>query len=358
MKPTPTRHIRGATILLLTLLITAAPAVHAAPAKETSAQRGERIKQESATKKLLTKLKSKSLTDDGRGELLDAIRKSDYGKEKLAKLYYANFLLKQKRYLAAITYKAKAEIRKKRSRDKITGLRETTERLRKTILRYSTSESLTKQQVQTHIDPALAKLEGLLVLPLEELTKIVPSLQTQREEILTDLALCRELLAELPKEVAAKAIPALPEEARSEGNLARAEKKANLQVVTMSSTARRILAKNTELFAQIDSAEADGVFALNRLRILVGLDPLLADLRIATRARGWSKEMESTKNFKHMKLSDGVSGENIAMGKTQGAATIQQWWYSPGHHRNMMRSRFRRVGLGRSGNYWTQQFGR
>ena len=51
-----------------------------------------------------------------------------------------------------------------------------------------------------------------------------------------------------------------------------------------------------------------------------------------------------------------ASGENIAGGQTTGAGANLGWWYSPGHHKNMLGG-FGRVGLGRSGELWTQMFG-
>jgi uncharacterized protein YkwD len=54
----------------------------------------------------------------------------------------------------------------------------------------------------------------------------------------------------------------------------------------------------------------------------------------------------------------GTSGgaENIASGHDTGASAIRGWWYSPGHHRNMLGDHAR-TGLGRSGSLWTQMFG-
>jgi len=48
--------------------------------------------------------------------------------------------------------------------------------------------------------------------------------------------------------------------------------------------------------------------------------------------------------------------ENIAAGANTGADTIRLWWYSPGHHKNMMGGHAR-VGLGRHKKTWTQLFG-
>ena len=44
-------------------------------------------------------------------------------------------------------------------------------------------------------------------------------------------------------------------------------------------------------------------------------------------------------------------------GTVDGAAANQMWWHSPGHHKNVL-GNHTRVGLGRSGKYWTELFGR
>ena len=46
-------------------------------------------------------------------------------------------------------------------------------------------------------------------------------------------------------------------------------------------------------------------------------------------------------------------GENIAMGYHAELATFRGWVNSPGHCANMMKEGFSKIGLGRSGTYWT-----
>ena len=54
-------------------------------------------------------------------------------------------------------------------------------------------------------------------------------------------------------------------------------------------------------------------------------------------------------------FADGVFGRVFA-GAVEGAAN-QLWWHSPGHRKNVL-GNHTRVGLGRSGKYWTELFGR
>jgi len=50
-------------------------------------------------------------------------------------------------------------------------------------------------------------------------------------------------------------------------------------------------------------------------------------------------------------------GENIAHGYDNEKDLIQGWLGSPTHCSNIMNSNFKEMGVGRSGNYWTQDFG-
>jgi uncharacterized protein YkwD len=54
----------------------------------------------------------------------------------------------------------------------------------------------------------------------------------------------------------------------------------------------------------------------------------------------------------------GTSGgaENIARGQRTAKSANQAWWYSPGHHKNMLGGHAR-IGLGRKDDFWTQMFG-
>jgi uncharacterized protein YkwD len=50
-------------------------------------------------------------------------------------------------------------------------------------------------------------------------------------------------------------------------------------------------------------------------------------------------------------------GENIAMGYSSEQAVMNGWLNSEGHCRNIMNGKFKEMGAGRDGNYWTQDFG-
>lgn len=52
-------------------------------------------------------------------------------------------------------------------------------------------------------------------------------------------------------------------------------------------------------------------------------------------------------------------GENIAFGQPDAAEVMADWMHSPGHRRNILDCRLRRIGVGHSatGDYWVQDFG-
>ena len=50
-------------------------------------------------------------------------------------------------------------------------------------------------------------------------------------------------------------------------------------------------------------------------------------------------------------------GENIASGYTSEQAVMNGWLNSEGHCKNIMNADFKDMGVGRDGNYWTQDFG-
>lgn len=88
-------------------------------------------------------------------------------------------------------------------------------------------------------------------------------------------------------------------------------------------------------------------------------------------AYGHSSDMNANNYFSHTGL-DGSSpgdritaqgykwtayGENIASGQTTEQIVMDSWLHSEGHCKNIMSKSFKEIGVGRSGNFWTQAFG-
>jgi uncharacterized protein YkwD len=136
--------------------------------------------------------------------------------------------------------------------------------------------------------------------------------------------------------------------------------------------ARRVAAANAQLASQLESNLVKGMEAVNAMRIMLGLRPLVYDLKLCEAARGHSGDMAANKFFAHESPLPGkrtpwdraklagaeASGENIFMGSDVSTEAIKAWFLSPGHHKNMLNDENRRQGLGRSDKYWTQMFGR
>ncbi|MEZ6013819.1 MAG: CAP domain-containing protein [Planctomycetota bacterium] len=120
----------------------------------------------------------------------------------------------------------------------------------------------------------------------------------------------------------------------------------------------------------LDPEEVRGIEALNRRRVFLGLAAQRIDLRLCAACRTHSRDMVEHGFFAHESPVPGhetpwkraeeagtsASAENIAAGASAGPDTIMQWWYSPGHHKNMLGGGSR-TGLGRHQNHWTQLFG-
>ncbi len=98
--------------------------------------------------------------------------------------------------------------------------------------------------------------------------------------------------------------------------------------------------------------------------------PVQWDDLLAKAAYNHSEDMNKRNYFEHespegVKLGTRLkelgydyswAGENIARGQTTEQEAFNSWIKSPGHCRNIMSSTYKEMGLGRSGNYWTQTF--
>ncbi|MCB9887328.1 MAG: CAP domain-containing protein [Planctomycetes bacterium] len=143
-----------------------------------------------------------------------------------------------------------------------------------------------------------------------------------------------------------------------------------LAALPMSGREQKALEQNARLRATMDSEEYLGTFELNRIRYALGLGLLAIDEKLGNAARDHASDMLRLGFFSHTSPVDGkhsfgeraaragtsASAENIAAGQATGRGAIEGWWYSPGHHKNMLGGH-NRTGLGRADNLWTQMFG-
>lgn len=246
--------------------------------------------------------------------------------------------------------------------------------LREQVLALGKDPELTKEKIVQIADPAMRQLEELLVLSPEAVLASHRGLVEQREKMQGIGLLwqkCQEFMA-------GAAEPAAEGENRSSGSPTTFEQMLHQEEVVLvrlamplTDTTRQVLEFNTTLEHQLDAEEFRCLSALNMTRVLLGLEPLRLDMGLVEAARGHSSDMVEHKFFSHESPVEGkrsfsdraklagtaASGENIAYGSRSGFDTNQQWFHSPGHHRNML-GNHARVGIGRSAKHWTELFGR
>ena len=227
----------------------------------------------------------------------------------------------------------------------------------------------TKEVIVEKIDPVVKKLRAVFILDRSEVLDKSPELQAARKKLEGVGRLWEQCQAHLPPppetENQEKAAPA-----SFDSYLQGEEELAASQAIPQDPQTRAVLAMNARLAEKLDPEEARAILALNLTRNLLGLRVLAIDLRLCEAGRAHSQDMERLKFFAHESPVPGkktpedrarlagttASGENIFMGQLSGMSAHEGWFHSPGHHKNQM-GNFSRVGVGRSGTYFTQMFG-
>lgn len=253
--------------------------------------------------------------------------------------------------------------------------------LRGVIREVASRKGLTKAMVKAESDPAFERLRVLLTVRaadvwaadedlFESWTLLLDDVETEARWIDRWTQAREVLLADPETERAGKRLkaPALPPK-DANGIADVFAWRADL-ATPMGESDQRILLKNEEIAPEIDAKEANGIRALNLRRILIGLNAQLIDVKLCEAGRGHSKDMKEHDFFAHVSPLPGkksfgdraslsgtsANAENIAFGTPTGPGVIMQWWYSPGHHKNMLGGQSR-TGLGRFVTHWTQMFG-
>ena len=241
--------------------------------------------------------------------------------------------------------------------------------LRKTIRDVAARSELTKQMIEEQSDPALARLEELLVVSAADVLGAAPDLAAQRAELML-LAEWAERAADLMPDKERGKLPPLPTVAVVGAQLDAADELAALLAGPLIPADRQTLAANAALARDLDPEEARGIQRLNQIRILVGLPAQAIDPGLVKACRVHSEDMCTKGFFAHESPVAGretpwkraeaagtsAGAENIAAGTDSGAGAIRMWWHSPGHHKNMLGGH-KRTGLGRYERHWTQLFG-
>lgn len=242
-------------------------------------------------------------------------------------------------------------------------------RLRQTVLDLPKGNNFTKEAIVRQADPAVKRLSEIFVVSRLEVLAGSKELQSDRGRLLASGMLwerCAAYLYFASPDDADK-----PKEPPRFGQYLVGEEELAVGLAApMAPSTRQTLAANARLAGQLDPEEARAILALNLTRNLLGLPPLAIDLRLCAAARDHSNDMETLNFFAHnspvsgkatpwdraKRFGTSASAENIYMGAQDGKAATLGWFHSPPHHKNMM-GHHKRVGVGRSGRYFTQMFG-
>ncbi len=264
---------------------------------------------------------------------------------------------------------------------RLRGLDAKIETLRKDALAVTRSADLTDARIHAEIDPKVAQLREWLRITAESVLDAKPALRASRARVDAHLVAAGEWQAVVDACTASLRTTSntdgRPSERRAtvDAEAARleflaAERDATFAAMPMSARDARVLLANRAIERTIDVREAEGIRELNEIRALLGLAVLAIDVRLCNASRDHSNDMRERGFFSHTSPIPGkesfgrraalagtsASAENIAVGHGTGRSAIRGWWYSPGHHKNMLGDHAR-VGLGRSESHWTQMFG-
>ncbi|QGJ69111.1 Hypothetical protein PBC10988_7770 [Planctomycetales bacterium 10988] len=241
--------------------------------------------------------------------------------------------------------------------------------LREKVIALSDREELTEEEIKEVADPARKTLTQWLIPDRQKVLDQSSSLSSQRRELLSqgrEMDQCLKAIKQSispPKESWLNR-PSFEEYLISEEEL------ACWELLPLPSEDRETLKENVEKLKPLDYQELRALHYTNLLRGLLGLRLLRVDLKLCAASRYHSKQMNDRDYFDHISPVEGMktpwerankfgttaSGENIFRGLTDGIEVVEGWFDSPGHHRNMM-GKHTRIGLGRSGEYFTMMLG-
>jgi hypothetical protein len=254
------------------------------------------------------------------------------------------------------------------------------EALRSKSLAITRGPDLTKDLIHTELDPILEQLRGLLLPNQEQVCAMdaslgvaVQSLQQQLDTTRGWFDLYLSTMHDIDQDPAGRRhVDGLRQEPDPPSTTLVSDDLELLCLAALPLGARdsKTLEANEALRASMEPEEFLGTLELNRIRIALGLPTLRIDEKLGAAARDHSNDMRTRNFFSHQSPVDGkhsftdraaragtsASAENIAAGQSTGAGAIRAWWYSPGHHKNMLGGHAR-TGLGRSEGLWTQMFG-
>jgi uncharacterized protein YkwD len=323
-------------------------------------------------KNLITSLKNPKLSADDRRKIVQEIMGlGDDGPKQLAIYAAAETNSRGDAYLTrfdrALSAALQARVKANGGAAKIEA---EIASLRKQSIDVSRGPNLTKDAIHDKCDPAIKRLSELLTVTVEQATEQQADLKTSREDVLEYSRIYHAAFDKVPAEKR-KGIAETPATETLDKDLAAREKLALLLAMPMTKLDREVLQSNISIAAKMDAEEVAAINEVNRLRLLLGIGAVSIDPKLGVAARGHSRDMVEKKFFDHTSPIPGketpwkraalagtsASAENIYEGSKKGEDAIKTWWYSPGHHANMM-SVARRIGVGRQDGTFTQMFGK
>jgi len=333
---------------------------------------------------LLVRLGSSRIKLEQAESIIDVLRtRKTRDRLTASKTLRAHYLRHEKGFLK-VRKKALAQFEKsaKKAQRNLLGKRGEAEliELRSTSLGVSRQQGLTKAQIKKQIDPCITRLKELLLPAQVDVLKLDKKLDKSIEDLRAHHAELRkwfelyasageglELHEDAAKHYAKYPMPIGPGD---QYHVDEAIAYAMFAGLAMNAGDRKALDFNESIRPRTPHQEYLGTLDLNRIRYLLGLALVRIDEKLSDAARDHSKDMHRLRFFNHTSPVKGktrfsqraanfgtsASSENIANGQNSGAGAIRAWWYSPGHHRNML-GNHRRTGLGQHEVLWTQMFG-
>ena len=253
-------------------------------------------------------------------------------------------------------------------------------RLRAEALAVSHRQSLSKAMIQQEIDPRMTRLAELLLPDRSaifatdaRLDEALADLRRAHDELRAWHALYLATIAglenteDLGKHLRRYAL--LPEPGDRDA-IERPIAFAMFAGLAMRPGDHKALLANEAIRERTPAEEYRGTLLLNRIRYELGLPLLVIDEKLSAAARDHSRDMATLQFFSHTSPVEGkrtfgqraarfktsAHAENIAAGQSTGEGAVRAWWYSPGHHKNML-GNHSRTGLGQHDRMWTQMFG-
>ncbi|MCE9582881.1 MAG: CAP domain-containing protein, partial [Planctomycetes bacterium] len=221
---------------------------------------------------------------------------------------------------------------------------------------------------QPKVDEVVNKVRDLWEHPMEVVAKSNPAIQ--------DLIAASEQTTAWLKELGASMSES--EQSQVSRLLVQVNDALSLKNFTISGQEKsqlekfKVIMSYNERVTGFDADEKECIRVTNEYRFMMGLQAVEAQEALGRAARKHSAEMEKLGYFAHESptkglvspgercAADGYSGyrgENIEMGTHTGTESFWGWYNSSGHHRNMLGAGHTQIGLGKSGTYWTEDFG-